>query len=132
PKGEIQKLKNINANQLLILNQSEAKLPGMNTPSVEAKLFTEIKPIDFTHKENTFVDFKTQVLLPRAYSTIGPATATADVNGDGLNDIFLGGASDKPGELFIQKRDGSVRNLSQRDIEKDSISEVVDAIFFDM
>src|SRR5258708_24403740 len=57
--------------------------------------------------------------------------AKADVNGDGLEDIFVGGASGQPGALFIQQSDGSFSNTMQPAFLSDSIAEATDASFFD-
>jgi hypothetical protein len=76
-------------------------------------------------------DFKIQPLMPNMISYSGPHTAKADVNGDGLEDIFICGAQDQMGKLYLQKADGKFAESAQPEIEKDAASEDVDALFFD-
>ncbi len=99
-----------------------------------APLFTDVtagKGLDFKHEENPFVDFDREPLMPHMLSSEGPALAVADVNGDGLDDIFVGGAKWQPGRVYLQQRDGTFRASPQPAIRADSLNEDVDAAFFD-
>lgn len=58
------------------------------------------------HNENTYDDFRVEQLLPQRMSTLGPALAVGDVNGDGLDDFFLGGAKNNPAQLYVQSPNG--------------------------
>jgi hypothetical protein len=86
---------------------------------------------DYRHIENNFDDFSREPLIPYKLSTQGPAFATADVNGNGRDDIYLGGARGFAGRLFLQQPDGSFIESEQPDFIQDRLSEDVDAIFFD-
>src|SRR5690606_10279288 len=73
-----------------------------------------------------------QVLLPHALSAEGPALAAADVNNDGLHDLYLGGAKGQAGKLFVQQKNGRYSEKSQDVWETNAGSEDTDAVFFDM
>ena len=86
---------------------------------------------DFVHKEDDFVDFDRDKLLFRMLSDEGPHMAVADVNGDGLEDVFVCGAKDSPGVLFVQGKNGHFTRRDQKTFEKDRLSEDTDCAFFD-
>lgn len=88
-------------------------------------------PIAFTHTENDFVDFDRERLIPKMLSTEGPALAVGDVNGDGLDDAFFGGAKEQPGALFLQTASGTFQPVPTPAFTSDAISEDVGAVFFD-
>lgn len=92
---------------------------------------TQEAAIGFTHRENEFVDFDRERLIPRMLSTEGPAAAAADVNGDGLDDLFIGGAKDQPGQLLLQRENGSFAPSNPGVFEPDAVSEDVGAVFLD-
>src|SRR5258708_4785989 len=130
--GSRSKLLNVNTNQLLSVNQSDAT-PSLQKKIVpEKKLFTETKDaLIFVHHENDFIDFKVQTLLPRMYSASGPAMASADVNADHLADIFIGGANEQQPELFIQNKNGKFISKTLACFKNEPGMETADAIFFD-
>ncbi|QDK83261.1 RNA-binding protein [Spirosoma sp. KCTC 42546] len=128
----------VKANQSLTLKQADAQLDGTNyrytTPSI-SPLFTDVTNTDsipYKHQENKeYFDYVREPLMPFQVSTEGPHLAVADVNGDGLEDIYAGGAKWKAGSLLIQQPDGKFKGASQPDFVKDSTYEDVDAAFFD-
>ncbi len=133
PRGEVQKLIQVKPNQTIILHQKDAIIEYSKQNKKSDELFKEEKGIiDFVHHENEFIDFNVQTLLLKMYSTQGPAMAQADVNHDGLKDIFIGGAKDQAGVLFIQDKRGSYSRKNIADFEMDKYGEMVDAVFFDM
>jgi len=85
----------------------------------------------FSHVENDFIDFKREALLHHKYSEEGPAVAIADINGDGLQDVYFGGAKDFSGKLFLQNASGTFTRKEILDFEVDKTHEDTDAVFFD-
>jgi hypothetical protein len=135
PDRRFQVLTNVAADQMITLSQRDAVgryayRPGATAPPLFADVTARIG-IDFKHEENAFYDYGREPLMPHRLSTEGPALAVGDVNGDGLDDCYLGGAKWQAGRLLVQKRDGGFRASSQRVFRADSLSEDVDAAFFD-
>jgi len=87
--------------------------------------------INHKHIENKFDDFKREVLLPYKMSTLGPALSVGDINNDGLDDFFIGGARGKEGAVYTQHSDGYFTKTKQADITSDKGQEDTDAQFFD-
>lgn len=92
---------------------------------------TSASGLVFEHKENDFIDFKDEVLLPYQLSKMGPALAKSDVNGDGLEDVFVGGAIGQTAKLFLQSASGTFSEHSIQPWQQDRESEDVKALFFD-
>ena len=137
PDRRRQVLTGVAADRTVTLSQGDATLPLLpHLPPVPPvpPLFTDVIDrlrIDYKHKENTFYDFHREPLIPHLLSAEGPALAIGDVNGDGLDDIYVGGAKWQGGRLFLQRRDGTFQASPQRAFQADSLSEDVDAVFFD-
>ncbi|WP_198675302.1 VCBS repeat-containing protein [Pleomorphovibrio marinus] len=87
--------------------------------------------VDFSHREDPYNDFDTEILLPHSLSRIGPALASADVNGDGLDDFYIGGARNQAGKLYLQNPDGTFSASGTGHWEKDAAYEDTGALFFD-
>ena len=88
--------------------------------------------LDFRHMENDYNDFEKEILLPQKQSTIGPALSVGDVNGDGLEDLFVSGASGQESAIYFQSEGGHFSRSSQPAFIKDKICEDVGAVFFDL
>ncbi|GAB4016325.1 VCBS repeat-containing protein [Spirosoma koreense] len=131
PTGKEQRLTNVKADQLLTLQEKDAR-PAYQRPPMASALFQEIQsPLAFTDPVNKTNDFKRQTLLVNAQSFGGPCLAKADVNGDGREDVYAGGGSGQAGVLFIQQASGQFSRMAQPAFDPDKISTDTDAIFFD-
>ncbi len=132
PDGKTQILRNIKPDQTLVLNYSEAK-NGEPVQEPSQKMFTDITDITllFAHKENPYDDFEKESLLPHKMSQQGPAFTVGDVNADGLDDFYLGGALGHSGNLFLQNSDGTFSIRSQPAFTVDKHYEDVGAALFD-
>lgn len=129
PNGRQQLLKTIKTGQELTLNYGEAKEPPKKTKDKTLTLFHKADSLGlgFEHREDDFVDFKVQSLLPHMHSRNGPGIAVADINGDGLEDVYIGGASGQAGAFFIQQKGG---NFQKSDFI-DEAYEDMGILFFD-
>jgi len=135
PDGRVSQLANVPANQRVTVRQSESPSSKDSLPSQGVRpILTDVTDqvaLPFVHRENAFVDFNREPLMPKLVSTEGPDIAVADVNGDGLDDIFIGGAKNQPGALLIQQPDGRFVRSNPGLFEQDSLSEDLGAVFFD-
>jgi len=137
PDGTVTRIKDVPTDQTLSLNQEDGVPAGvLLTKSVipAGQLFREVTgevPVDFIHRENEYDDFRRERLIYRMLSTEGPRSCSGDVNGDGLEDLFIGGARGQAGALLLQKPDGSFVGSNRALLEGDSSSEDTDCAMFD-
>lgn len=108
PNGKMQRLKNIKANQLLTVSINDAKEPYAKSENTTSPLFTQ-EILEDKHTELPFIDFNIQNLMPFRFSQMGPGLAVADINNDGLEDVFMGGAKFKSGKFLIQQPNGKFK-----------------------
>ena len=135
PDSRFTVLQNVTANQFLKLDEKDAVprnfiIPEKKITPVFQK-YDMIAGLDFKHKEIDFNDFDRDRLLFQMLSNEGPHIAVGDVNGDKLDDIFICGAKDSPGGLYIQGSNGHFRKTNEELFEADKISEDTDCVFFD-
>ena len=112
PNGKKQVVLHVKANQLLSVDESAAHIPySFSTGEIaEGTLFKDVTDslhIHFNHKDRDFIDFNIQRLLPHKFSEYGPAVATGDIDGNGLDDVVCGGSFFYSAQLFFQQVDGS-------------------------
>ena len=137
PDGMITVMKDVRTDQTLTLYQKDglpAGAPLVKRANPEELWFKEITDevsVDFIHRENEFDDFRREKLIYQMLSTEGPRTSAGDVNGDGLEDLFVGGARGQSGSLLIQQRNGSFIASNVALFEQDKDSEDTDCALFD-
>ena len=132
--GKEEIFKDIKANQLLSVNYKDAKTKGTNEKVKTKSIFEDITEkvgLNFKHQENQFDDFIYQVLLPHKTSEYGPALAVGDIDNNGLDDIYIGGAYGHTGKMYYQNEDGIFIEISNEVWEADKNQEDVSATFFD-
>ncbi len=132
---KMQVIKNPKINSTLLLNQNDAQLDGSNYryDAPEKQIFTNVSDsvnLAFKHEENVYFDFGRELLIPFKVSIEGPKMAVGDVDGDGLEDFYVGGAKYQAGALYLQKQTGFVLS-PQAAFKADSLQEDVDALLFD-
>lgn len=134
PDGKVTVLNDVEANKTLTLLQKDARSgeePQARPNPVVLQEVTSASGLDFVHRENRFIDFKVQRLLHYQVSRLGGKFAKGDVNGDVNDDVFFGGATGQPGQLYLGQDDGTFRKSASQPWAVDSLYEDIDALFFD-
>lgn len=130
PNDHISFFKSITSDTTLLVEQSKAVLTSSKLSFKLDPILQPCKPLfEFTHIENSTIDFKKEQLLDRMVSNEGPAFASADLNNDGILDFYVGGAKNQSGQLFISTTNGYQN--TELPFILDKASEDTNAIFFD-
>ncbi|MCL6293918.1 VCBS repeat-containing protein [Jejuia spongiicola] len=136
PNQKYTKLTDVDANQIISVNQENATQLENKNKETPKTLLKNNDPteqgITYKHNENEFDDYKKQILLPHSQSTNGPFIDKSDVNGDGLEDFFIGGAKDQSGELYIQNKNGNFIKQSTKTWQEDKQYEDLGVLFLDI
>lgn len=132
PDGRIQTIKNIAANQRISIHQKNALEVQTAPPQKEPAFESVTSPIVFEHRmAGNIDDFRRQPLMVNPKSFSGPALARGDVNGDGLEDVFVGGGIGQASALYLQRENGTFAAAAQSAFEADKRSDDIDAAFLD-
>lgn len=134
PDGKMQTLNQVSVDQRLHVSYTDADAPKLIPAKKISTQFVDItsaSKLSFRHTENDFIDFESYFLMPWAVSDLGPLMATADVNHDGLTDVYIGNSFGKSSGLFIQNANGTFSIISKLQWDTDSIYEDHGALFFD-
>jgi len=127
-------LKNVSANQLLTIKK-DINYSGNIFESNPKPIFTKQDAakmgVNFKHNENEYNDFGLEILLPYKQSTLGPKLAVGDVNNDGLDDFYVGGAKNQSGQLYVQQSNGSFKLNATQPWQNESSAEDGQAQFLD-
>ncbi len=132
PNDGMTTLYSVTVNQLIELNEADAQLAKSAIAKPSSQLFNQYinDSLTFRHVENDYIDFNKDRLLFHMNSTEGPCICKADVNHDGMEDLYIGGASGQAGKLFIQAK-GEVFHSSVVSSKNDAQGEDLDCKFFD-
>lgn len=131
PTGKMQVLVAPAIDQLLVVSETDASL-NFKWEGKVPTLFEEVRsPIAYQEARLEVNDFYRQPLLVNPLSFAGPCLAKADVNGDGLDDVFVGGGKGQSSELFLQKKGVGFDKKAVPAFAADAASQVTDAVFFD-
>ncbi|MDN5217251.1 VCBS repeat-containing protein [Fulvivirgaceae bacterium BMA12] len=133
PDGNRVEYKDVKVNQVLQVNH-ETAVEKYHQEQVSKTLFVDVTQeasITYRHQENEYDDFAHESLLPHRMSQFGPAMDIYDLNEDGLDDVFIGGAHGQAGRIFRQQANGAFREYAIHSFENDRNHEDVDALFFD-
>lgn len=133
PDQTRQVIQSVSANQTLVLRKNESQ--NLNDEPKPEPLFVQLNPealgIVEGHQGNVFRDKIFSPLMPYTLSNLGPATAVGDINGDGLQDLFIGGGQEQAAGVYLQQTDGTFLLTTQRHLQFHAGYEDVDALFFD-
>ena len=135
PDGKQQLMNNVAVDQMLVLDYANATdhLQKENKNLQVGLLGKNVGvPLDYRHVENEFDDYTRESLLPHKMSHEGPSLAVGDINGDGLDDVHLGGAVGHPGALYVQNKHGSFSKTNLDLLKQDSQYEDVASRFLDV
>lgn len=131
PNDATETILNISPNQTYTFQQEKANTLKLTSAPEKALYFKELANNLDPHRENDHIDFNYEGLIYKMLSREGPATAVADVNNDGLDDLFIGGAKAQEGKIYVQLPDGNFKSVSSESFLKDRLKEDTAAAFLD-
>ena len=136
PDGKVNEFKNVKANKTITAKYSKSKLIDTQESRRNETLLSSVSPesvgLNYTHTENEFDEYADEILLPHNISQNGPFSAVADVNGDKLEDIFVGGAAGTAGALFLQDESGMFLKAVSQPWANEKDSEDLGCLFLDV
>lgn len=124
-------LSNTKVDSVYTVEKTGAALKRTTLPDARSILFDSVKTVFDKHKEDNYVDFYYERNIPQMLSREGPKAATADVNGDGTDDVYIGGTEGYPGQLYLQQKNGVFLKSDQPVFHQFTTFEDGAAIFFD-
>lgn len=130
PGGYVVTMENVPVDQTVVARFGEASLQRTSAKTV-TNHFRQHNQDTILYAESVYDDYAEEILLPYRMSTLGPVMASADVNGDNLDDFYLGGSAGNPGILYIQGVGGRFVQADVRAFTSDKAYEDGGANFFD-
>ena len=131
PNNETERFQNIKPNQTLTISLKNSDRDTIVQRLSRKTIFATRTLDKVIHIENSFNDFDIQSLLPNKLSRQGPCMSVADVNNDGLEDFFIGGAKGVAGQVYLQESNGEFSFKPSRSFFTDATSEDTASEFFD-
>jgi hypothetical protein len=131
PNGKSQIINKVVNNSTMNLSITDAKIDYVAKNKAIKPLFLEKKSPFLAHKENDYIDFDYEGLISKMLSQEGPSLAVADINGDGNEDVFIGGAKGQAGKIYMNKGNVVYTLTLQNDLDADVNFEDTAASFFD-
>ncbi|MFP4340397.1 MAG: VCBS repeat-containing protein [Cyclobacteriaceae bacterium] len=132
--NKVQRLYDVEANQQIQLDIKDAQPEQPGQEEKKTAWFSrqlELMEPAYRHQEDRHSDFDYERLIYHMLSKEGPALSVKDINQDGLDDFYIGGASGQAGSLYLQTKEGKFKKAEQPAFEADAMYEDVDALFFD-
>jgi enediyne biosynthesis protein E4 len=132
PNDKLQIIKKVNNNTTITLKIEDAKKTYLPKSKKTKPLFSELPNTILGHKENDYIDFDYEGLISQMLSQEGPSMTVADINGDGVDDLYIGGAKGNAGKIYINKGKNNFKNTVQPALENDLNFEDTAATFIDV
>lgn len=126
--SQIENAVNINTELIIEKKSHQVELTSIHSENDSE----EFNYFPYVHIENDYFDFDNETLIPEKLSIEGPAFASADFNGDGLLDLFIGSAKYQSSFMYFLKEDGTYQKDTKSDFVKDIVYEDVDVAVFDI
>jgi enediyne biosynthesis protein E4 len=130
PNQTFQIVKGVKSNETITLRQNDGEGEWKYQPGKKTTL-KAIQAVDFAHRENEYSSFERERLTPHMLSTQGPKFSVGDINGDRLEDLFVGGARGQASQVFLQDRSGAFERTYQPALLADSLAEDIGSALAD-
>ncbi len=131
--GSITRLTDVLVDSLVEIRKESTTTTTPKKPQIEPAFVNTANKFSpaFKHKEKVFDDYRKQVLLPHKFSQNGPFLSKGDSNGDGLEDVFVGGGADQAGSVYVQQSNGNFIKANQPALKQDRAFEDMGSVWFD-
>lgn len=132
PNGKTQTIKKVALNSTINLSIADAKSDYVFKTTTLKPILKEVNSNFVSHKENDYIDFDYEGLISKMLSQEGPSLAVGDINGDGNEDVFIGGAKGQSGKIYLNKGNNNFSVTPQKVLEADAIFEDTASSFLDV